>query len=403
MLTGLPRPVWILGWVSLATDAASEAIYPLLPFFLTTVLRAGAISLGIVEGAAEAANSALKILSGQAADRWRARRPLVVAGYALSSSVRPLIAVAQGWTDIFGIRLIDRVGKGIRGAPRDALLAAWATPDTRGKVFGFHRAMDHCGAVLGPTLATLFLLAYPGEYRMLFALTAIPGAIAVALIFFVREQNEVPEPAARRTSLPREGPVWSPPREIPLPPAFTRFMIVLSIFALGNSTDAFLLMKLTDAAGGPALVPIMWATLHMVKAGVSLYGGRWSDQVGRRKVIAIGWIVYASVYMGFAMSSSLPALLTWFLVYGFYFGLTEGTEKALVADLVPASRRGFAFGIYNAVVGIGALAASVVFGVIWTAAGAAAAFAFGAVLALASTALLFIVLPPPCLAAHEGR
>jgi MFS family permease len=399
MQAGLPRPVWILGWVSLATDAASEAIYPLLPFFLTSVLRAGAISLGIVEGTAEAANSVLKILSGQAADRWSAKRPLVVAGYALSSSVRPLIAVAEGWTHVFGIRLLDRVGKGIRGAPRDALLAAWATPDTRGKVFGFHRAMDHAGAVLGPTIATLFLLAFPGEYRMLFALTAIPGAVAVALIFLVAEKKEA---SNGPTSLPHEGqdPTL---RDPPLPPAFTRFMIVLSVFAVGNSTDAFLLMKLTDAAGGPVLVPIMWAALHVVKASVSMYGGRWSDRVGRRKVIATGWLVYAAVYAGFAMSASLPALLMWFLVYGFYFGLTEGTEKALVADLAPASRRGLAFGIYNAVVGIGALAASVVFGIIWTAAGPGAAFGFGAVLAVASTTLLFIVQPPQRLAAHETR
>ena len=189
---GLPRPVWLLGWVSLATDAASEAIYPLLPFFLIQVLGAGAVSLGIVEGAAEAANSVLKILSGRLADRSRAKRPIVIAGYALSSAVRPLIALAQSWTHVFTVRLVDRIGKGIRGAPRDAMLATWATPSTRGKVYGFHRAMDHAGAIVGPAVASLFLLFYPGEYRTLFALTIIPGAIAVLLIFFVREDAVEP-------------------------------------------------------------------------------------------------------------------------------------------------------------------------------------------------------------------
>jgi sugar phosphate permease len=190
----LPRPVWLLGWVSLATDAATEAVYPLLPFFLTNVLGASAVSLGLVEGAAEAANSALKVAAGRMADRSKAKRPIVLAGYALSSAVRPLIAVAQSWTQVLGIRLADRVGKGIRGAPRDALLAGWATPDTRGRIFGFHRAMDHAGAVVGPLAATLFLFLYPGEYRTLFALTIIPGAIAVGLIFLVREDGGARSP-----------------------------------------------------------------------------------------------------------------------------------------------------------------------------------------------------------------
>src|SRR5438093_1209481 len=281
----IPRPVWLLGWVSLATDAASEAIYALLPFFLTQVLGATAVSLGIVEGAAEAANSLLKIVSGRIADRSRGKRWLVLIGYGVSSFVRPFIAIASTWTHVFTIRVIDRVGKGVRGAPRDAMLAAWASSTMRGRVYGFHRGMDHLGAVVGPALATLFLVFYPGEYRTLFALTIVPGAIAV------------------------------------------------------------------------------------------------------------GWLVYAIVYGGFAVSSALSALLAWFLVYGFYFGFAEGTEKALVADLAPASRRGFAFGIYNAVQGVGALAASVLFGVIWKVYGAPVAFGVGAALALVATALLFVVVP----------
>ena len=395
----LPRPVWLLGWVSLATDAATEAIYPLLPFFLTNVLGAGAVSLGLIEGAAEAANSALKIASGTWADRSRARRPIVLAGYALSSAVRPMIAIAQSWAHVLTIRLVDRVGKGVRGAPRDAMLAGWATDTTRGRVFGFHRAMDHAGAVIGPLAATLFLYFYPGEYRTLFALTIIPGAIAVVLILFVDEGHRRPavqhKAGAAVEAASGSGPLGALRTAEPFPRAFRQFMLVLTLFMLGNSTDAFLLLKLTEAASSVQYVPLMWAALHVVKSAVSIYGGAWSDRIGRRAVIATGWIIYAVVYAGFAVSSSLSTLLPLFLVYGFFFGLTEGTEKALIADLAPASRRGLAFGIYNAVLGLGMLAASVLFGVLWTAFSPAAAFGVGAVLALVSTALLFVVVRKP--------
>ena len=385
----LPRAVWLLGWVSLATDAASEAIYPLLPFFLTRVLSAGAVSLGIVEGAAEAANSLLKIVSGRIADRARAKRPLVFIGYGLSSAVRPLIALAATWTQVFAVRVTDRLGKGVRGAPRDAMLAAWATPDTRGKVFGFHRAMDHLGAVIGPSLATLFLIFYPDRYRTLFALTIIPGAVAVLLIFLVPETVVRPAYLAR----PFSSDPPAPPAPPALPARFHAFMLVLALFMLGNSTDAFLLLRLTDAAGTVRYVPLMWAALHIVKSIVSVVGGSWSDRIGRRTVIAMGWLIYAVVYAGFAVSTTLPALIAWFMTYGLYFGFAEGTEKALVADLAPAARHGMAFGVYNAVAGLGALTASLIFGLIWNRYGASPAFGVGAALAFVATALLFVVVP----------
>ena len=390
-LFDLPRPVWLLGWVSLATDSASEAIYPLLPFFLTRVLGAGAVALGILEGAAEAVNSILKIVSGRMADRSRRKRPLVLFGYGVSSVARPFIAITTTWAQVFLVRVLDRVGKGVRGAPRDAMLATWTTPTTRGKVYGFHRSMDHIGAVVGPALASLFLWFYPDQYRMLFALTIVPGAIAVALIFFVAERSVDGDPSAERDA--RRSSVEIHPSEGGLPREFTAFMLVLTLFTLGNSTDAFLLLKLTDVAGTARFVPLMWAALHVVKAAVSVVGGSWSDRVGRRMVIAIGWLVYAVVYAGFAISRELPALFAWFLLYGFYFGFAEGTEKALVADLTPADRRGFAFGVYNAVQGLGGLAASVVFGLVWRSFGAAAAFGLGATLALSATAALFLVVP----------
>lgn len=383
-LLDLPRPVWLLGWVSLATDAASEAIYPLLPFFLTHVLGAGALSLGLVEGAAEAVNSGLKVLSGRAADRAASKRPLVLLGYSISSAVRPLIALASSWPHVLAVRMTDRFGKGIRGAPRDAMLASWATPETRGRVYGFHRAMDHAGAVLGPVLASAFLLWRPGDYRTLFALTIVPGVTAVLLILLVRE-----EPAAPAARAERRAPVAG----ASLPPRLRAFFAVLVLFTLGNSTDAFLILRLTEAAGSPGVIPLLWAALHVVKASLSVVGGTLSDRIGRRSVIAGGWTMYAAVYAGFAWSTSLASLVVWFLLYGVYFGLTEGTEKALVADLAPAERRGWAFGVYNAVLGIGGLAASVLFGAVWTVWGAAVAFTMGAVLALASTLLLFVAVP----------
>jgi MFS family permease len=394
--SSLPRPVWLLGWVSLATDAASEAIYPLLPFFLTHVLGASAVSLGLIEGAAEATNSALKIVSGRLADRRSSKRPLVVFGYAVSSAARPLIAIAQSWVHVFSIRVVDRVGKGIRGAPRDAMLAAWARPSTRGAVFGFHRAMDHVGAVVGPLVASLFLWAFPGEYRTLFAWTIVPGVVAVVLIFFVREDPaDTPSVSAARDEAAGGDPAlasYGGPAA-PLPHAYRRYMVVLTLFTLGNSSDAFLILKLTEAAGSAQYIPLLWSALHVVKASASVIGGRWSDRAGRRSAIAAGWLIYAAVYLGFAMLSSLPALVASFLAYGLYFGLTEGSERALVADLAPRSRRGFAFGVYQAVQGLGSLAASVVFGVVWTALGPSAAFGMGAALALVATALLLTFMP----------
>jgi MFS family permease len=382
---GLPKPVWLLGLTSLFTDTASEAVYPLLPIYLTRVLGAGAVSLGLIEGFAEAANSLLRILSGHFSDRWNVRRPIVIGGYGLSSAVRPLIALVASWPQLLAVRFVDRVGKGVRGAPRDAMLAAYATPTTRGRVFGFHRAMDHVGAVIGPVLASLFLLARPGQYRLLFALTIVPGALAVAALFLVKEPRiDTASPAgAAAVRLDGRPATWRH-----LPRRFYVLLAVLLVFALGNSADAFLLLRLTDAGVSAAFIPLLWALLHVVKAGMSVWGGLKSDQRGRRVVIGGGWVVYALVYAGFAFSTSVTALVAWFLVYGVYYGLSEGTEKALIADLAPSDLRGTAFGIYNAALGIGALLASVVFGLVWNEVSPAAAFGLGAALALFATVLL---------------
>ena len=382
----LPSGVWLLGGVSFLNDVASEAIYPLLPFFLTSVLGATAVSLGIIEGAAEAISSVLEVMSGRLSDRWRRRKPMMICGYSLSALARPFISVATGWIGVFILRFLDRVGKGIRSAPRDAMLADFADVSNRGRVFGFHRAMDHTGAVLGPLLATAFLVAFPSRYRTLFALSAIPGLATVWLLLRVKEPR-----ADYRPLIPTlNGPVAGR-----LPTPLVRYLAVLAVFTLGNSADAFLLLRLTDAAGGPQYIPLLWSMLHLVKMASSVVGGTASDTLGRKPLIAVGWVIYAAVYAGFAFSASLTTLVIWFLIYGVYYGCVEGTERALVADFAPPSLKGTAFGVYTAVAGIGALISSLVFGLIWNAFGPSIAFASGAVLALVAAFLLFLLVPPP--------
>jgi MFS family permease len=386
---GLSRPVWLIGWVSFFTDTASEMIYPLLPLFLTRVLGAGAMSLGVIEGVAEAANSILKVISGQVADRSGRPKWLMLAGYGLSSAVRPLIAVAGGWGHVLAIRFSDRLGKGIRGAPRDALLAEFAPPSQRGRVYGFHRAMDHSGAVLGPLLATVFLYFYPEQYRTLFALTIVPGIVVMAFIVAI---PAAPSSKAPAPSTPDAAP--SPPEPAPsasvqdLKP-LTLPLTIIFLFALGNASDAFLLLRLSDVGVPAVWIPLLWSGLHVVKVVSSLAGGELSDRFGRRQLIASGWIFYAAVYAAFALVDARAPLIAVFLSYGLYFGLTEGVEKAWIADLAPRARRGTAFGYYNAVVGLGALAASLLFGLIWTRVSPHAAFLTGAALAAAATVLLY--------------
>lgn len=389
----IPRPVWFLGWASLLTDAAGEMIYPLLPVYLARVLGAGALSLGVIEGVAEAVNSFLKVLSGRWSDRRSRRRPLVIAGYGLSSLARPLVALATSWPYVLIVRSLDRTGKGIRSAPRDAMLARMADASDRGRIFGFHRAMDHTGAILGPVMATVILFLAPDRYRLLFALAAIPGALAVAALFLVDESDGTPD-AARVIATPVQPHATTTVASGDAMPAPLRwFLIVVLVFGLGSSADAFLLLRLSDALGSATWVPLIWAALHVVKASLSTWGGSLSDRWGRRRVIVAGWAVYALVYLGFAMATTAVAFIAWFLVYGLYFALTEGAEKALVADLAPSHVRGTAFGYYNAAVGVSALLASIVFGVLYEKVSPGVAFGSGAaVSALAVIGLL--VLPP---------
>jgi MFS family permease len=371
----------------LLTDAATEAVYPLLPVFITQVLGGPPIALGIVEGAADATSSVLKIYAGRWSDRLGVRKPIVVAGYALSSLVRPFIALATSWAHVFAIRVTDRVGKGLRSAPRDAMLAALAPPGERGRVFGYHWAMDHAGAAVGPLLATVFLYFSPTEYRLLFALTIIPGALAVMTLLRV---PDTPPPAL--SSPPTFAEATAGKQALKpssaLPSKLKKYLVILSVFTLGNSSDAFLLLQLSNA-GVPLMgLTALWSAQHGIKALLAMKGGMLSDRFGRRALIISGWLIYAAVYAGFAWSQSVQALVGWFLVYSIYAAAVEGSEKALIADLTPDTLRATAFGWHAAVQGIGALAAGISFGLIWQYFGAPAAFLTGATLALAAAVLL---------------
>lgn len=384
------RNVLALAAVSLLTDTATEMTYPLLPVFLASVLGAGALAVGAIEGAAESTAALLKLASGWWSDRLARRKPLVVAGYALASAVRPLIGLAGSAGQVLAIRVADRVGKGIRGAPRDALIADSVDPAIRGRAFGFHRAADHAGAVLGPLIAFGLLQGLGLDLRTLFLLTAIPGALAVAVLVAGVREKARPAPAAEQAPAAKPRPSLA---RTGLDRSFWAYLAVLLLFTLGNSTDAFLLLRATDLGVPAALVPILWAFLHVVKSASSTPGGALSDRFGRKPLIVAGWLVYAGVYLGFARADAAWQVWALFGVYGLFFGLTEGTEKALVADLVPAARRGAAFGWYNLALGLGALPASLLFGAIWDRWGAPAAFGCGAAAALLAAAGLALVVP----------
>jgi MFS family permease len=379
----LGRNVVALGLVSFFTDVSSDMIYPLLPAFLTATLGASAGFVGIIEGAAESVSALLKLASGWWSDRVVTRKPLVVVGYVIASLARPLVAIAQTAGQVLAIRVGDRVGKGLRTSPRDALLADSVDPSIRGRAFGFQRAWDNAGAVVGPLIAFALLQRQALELRQVFWLALLPAALAVATVLWgVREVPRRTAPAGTPLDLsqPMGGRFWA-------------FLAVIFLFTLGNSTDAFLLLRARDLGVPIAVAPVLWALLNGVKALTNTPGGALSDRLGRRPTLIAGWTLYAVVYLAFGRASRPWHAWVLFAVYGMYFGLCEGAERALVSDIVPAERRGTAFGWFNLAVGLGALPASLVFGEIWERASPSAAFALGAALALAAAAGLLALGP----------
>ena len=377
----IPRTVIALGVVSLLTDLSSEMIYPLLPIFLASVLGAGAMALGLIEGVAESTAALLKVVSGVWTDRTRRRKPLVVAGYTLSGMMRPLIGLAAAWPAVLALRFADRVGKGLRTSPRDALIADVTDAGARGTAYGFHRAMDHAGAVLGPLVAAMLLNFAGLPLRQVFLLSAIPAvAVLVVLLLGVKEP---PAQRAESPTVPKLLAPWSA-----LGPDYRRLLLAVLVFTLGNSTDAFLLLRLNEAGVSTAGIALLWSAHHVVKMIANYFGGQLSDRVGPRAMILAGWLFYAAIYLTFGWLTSAPWLIAVFLAYGIYFGLTEPAERAWVASLVPPQLRGTAFGWYHCAIGLAALPASVAFGLLWQQWGAAVAFTVGAVLAALAAVLL---------------
>jgi MFS family permease len=380
----LTRNVVALGLVSLLTDVASEMAVPLLPAFLTLVLGAGALSLGLIEGAADSVASLLKLFSGHWADRMGRHRPLVIAGYSLSSAVRPLLALAAAPWHVLAVRVTDRVGKGLRTSPRDALLAASVQQEQRGAAFSLHRGMDHAGAALGPLIAVAVLELWTRDLRILFWLTAIPGALSViALIVGVRERAARPTVSA------------VPPRLLgALDPSLLRFLVPLGIITLGRASETFLLLKAGAARAPLVSLPLFWMALHVAKALLATPGGLLADRWGRRTAISLGWAVFVLVSVGLAFAESKVTLGLLFLGYAVYTALTEGAEKAFIAELAPAATRGTVFGWYNLTVGLLALPANLLFGLLWEMGGVEAAFLTSAGLAAVGLVCFAVLLRP---------
>lgn len=377
-IRSLPRTVWLLGLISLVNDSASDMIYPLVPLYLTSVLMAGPKALGLIEGIAEGAGSLLKLVAGVFADRTHKIKYWIIGGYGIAGLARPLIAFATSWLGVLACRFADRVGKGLRTAPRDALLTLSVEPNQRGLAFGFHRAMDNFGAVIGPLVAA-GLLALGMSLKHVLLCAVVPAMLVVVLALAVKEPER--EAALKRTPFS-----WNL-REFP--PQFRRYLIVLGLFMLGNSSNMFLLLRAKDLGLSDANVPLLWALVSLVAAVFSTPLSALSDRIERRRLIIGGWSVYAALYLLFGFLPAQPGLL-WpmFGAYGIFLAATEGVEKALVADMVPREQSGTAFGWYNLVVGAMLLPASALFGWLWSSLSPPVAFAFGSGCALVAALLL---------------
>lgn len=378
-IRGLPRTVWLIGLISLVNDSSSEMLYPLIPLYLSSVLMAGPRALGLIEGIAEATASLLKLFSGVVVDRTRRSKPWVVVGYALAAFGRPLIAFVTSWPMLLAIRFADRIGKGLRSSPRDALLAGSVAPEQRGAAFGIHRAMDNAGAVVGPLIASA-LLAAGTSLHDIFLWSIAPALLCVGLALSIKEPRDS-HPAAPK-------PFQWNLRD--MPDSFKRYLVVVAVFTLGNSSNMFLLLRAKELGVSEASVPLLWAAVSLVAMLFSTPLAGLSDKVGRIPLLLGGYVAYALFYAGLGlMTQGGIVLFALFGFYGLFMAATEGVEKALVADIAPAELRGTAFGWFNLTAGAFLLPASVAFGGLYQAFSPLVAFGFSAVCSLTAAALLW--------------
>lgn len=377
-LRGLPGTVWALGAISLLNDAASDLVYPLVPLFLATVLGGGAQALGLIEGVANATAALLKLASGALYDRFPRAKGWLVAGYGLPALARPLIALAGSVPVLAVLRVADRIGKGLRSAPRDALLARSVDPSRRGLAFGVHRSMDHAGAVLGP-LAAAGLLAWGMELRSIFLWTLVPGVVCVALAMIVREP-----PGALRAPAAIDWTLRG------LPVRYRAYLLVLALFTLSQASNMFLLLRAAQLGVTPAQIPLLWALQSATAMLLTAPLSALSDRLPRMPLIIGGWVLYGTVFGALgAAAQSAGAIAVLLVLYGAVLALTEGIEKALVADMVPTERLGTAFGWFHLVSGLMLVPASAGFGWVWEQAGPRVAFALSGSLAVVAAACLY--------------
>ncbi|MBF0464398.1 MAG: MFS transporter [Nitrospirae bacterium] len=377
---GVGKNVFLTGLVSFFMDVSSEMIYPLVPLFLANVLGVNKSVIGLIEGIAESTASLLKVFSGWFSDRVGNRKWLMAAGYAISTLSRPIVALATGWHHVMGFRIIDRFGKGIRTSPRDAIIAESSDSSNLGRAFSFHRSMDTMGAVVGPALAFFLLGLLSNDYRKVFWISMIPGVITVLLIiFFITEKKKPTALSVEKPKLTFKHFDWR----------FKYFTTIAALFAIGNSSDVFLILRAQQVGVSTVMIPVVYLIFNIVYSLSAIPAGIAADRFGAKRVILIGFVLFAILYYGFAIAESTTAIWILFAFYGLFMGLTEGIQKAFLATIIPQDFKATAFGVYNTVVGLAMLPASLIGGGLWDHVSPSATFYFGAITAALSS-LLFI-------------
>ena len=378
---GFGKNVTITGFVSFFMDVSSEMIYPLVPLFLANTLGVNKSLIGLIEGIAESTASLLKVFSGWFSDRTGNRKWLMAAGYGISTLSRPLVALASSWHLVLGSRFMDRFGKGVRTAPRDAIIAESTEKAYLGRAFSFHRSMDTMGAVVGPALAFFFLGIFSNDYRKIFWLSMIPGIFAVLLIvFFITEKGKTPVAQVERPKLTLAHFDWK----------FKFFVVIATLFAVGNSSDVFLILRAQQVGIPTVTIPLVYLLFNLIYSLSAVPAGMAADKFGKKRIILLGFVLFAILYYGFAVASGTKAIWILFGFYGLFMGLTEGIQKAFLATIIPQDFKATAFGVYTTAVGLAMFPASLIGGWLWDHVSPAATFYFGALTASAS-AVLFIV------------